>query len=763
MAIRLSGINSGLDTDAIVTELVKAYSTKTEKYEKEQTKLSWKQEAWKDLNTKIYGLYTNVSNMRYSGAYSLKKVTVSDTTKATVTASSSAVNVSQKLNTVSLAQTAYLTGGKLDDNITKDSMMSALGYAGGNTEIEVQKEDGTKTSVKITKTTKISDVINGLKEAGVDASFDEKNKRIFVSAKDSGAANNFSLVGKDEDGQKAIDALGLSVSLVDKDGNFTSSAANLAKYWEYFDTDATTTRAGIQAKVDAYYALRVQKEELEQKIKDREPIVKAYSDAYNATGNYHEALRARATKEAAVTAAEQKLTDDYGFSPSAEQLDEFKEMSETELRAKLQELNPDLTEDEMNALTQDVQDLLATREDFANNEEVIAAYEEEYPDNVDKYGDVAAMTEDEYAAVKEQRLSEFNTWMTANNQEVTEWEEALEQVKEDIKAGNFSDEIIAIGDLDVDVRRADAITKLVNNAVYANEVKTSGNFTGGVATKIEGADAKIILNGVEYTNNTNDFSVNGLNISVSGLTGEGDENAITINTSTDTQGIYDKVKDFLTEYNNVINEITKLYNADSAKDYEPLTDEEKDAMSDTEIEKWETKIKDSLLRRDTSLAAVMNAMTGAMAKSYTINGKSYSLASFGIKTLGYFNAPENENNSFHIDGDEDDENTSGKEDKLMKAITEDPDSVIEFMKKLSEGLYEGIDQKMKSTSLSSAYKVYNDKEMDKQYANYTSIIKKWEEKISDKEDYYYKKFTAMETAMAKLNNQTSSISGLLGQ
>ena len=145
------------------------------KYEKQKTKLEWKQDAWKSLNTKIYGLYTSVSNLRYSGAYSLKKVTVSDTTKATVTASSSAVNVSQKLNTVSLAQTAYLTGGKLGDNITEDSMMSALGYTGGNTEIEVQKEDGTKASVKITKTTKISDVIKGLKEAGVDASFDEKN------------------------------------------------------------------------------------------------------------------------------------------------------------------------------------------------------------------------------------------------------------------------------------------------------------------------------------------------------------------------------------------------------------------------------------------------------------------------------------------------------------------------------------------------------------------------------------------------------------
>ena len=54
---------------------------------------------------------------------------------------------------------------------------------------------------------------------------------------------------------------------------------------------------------------------------------------------------------------------------------------------------------------------------------------------------------------------------------------------------------------------------------------------------------------------------------------------------TDAQGIYDKIKDFLTEYNNVINEMTRLYNAESAKDYEPLTDEEKEAMSEKEVEK----------------------------------------------------------------------------------------------------------------------------------------------------------------------------------
>lgn len=52
MAMRVSGINSGLDTDAIVQELVSAYSKKTEKYTKEQTKLGWKQEAWEEFKYK---------------------------------------------------------------------------------------------------------------------------------------------------------------------------------------------------------------------------------------------------------------------------------------------------------------------------------------------------------------------------------------------------------------------------------------------------------------------------------------------------------------------------------------------------------------------------------------------------------------------------------------------------------------------------------------------------------------------------------------
>ncbi|MBQ6812943.1 MAG: flagellar filament capping protein FliD, partial [Agathobacter sp.] len=307
---------------------------------------------------------------------------------------------------------------------------------------------------------------------------------------------------------------------------------------------------------------------------------------------------------------------------------------------------------------------------------------------------------------------------------------------------------------------ANAIQQIANDADAAANIKANAaEYQKGAAVKITGQDAEIELNGVHYTSETNGFVINGLTINAQAETKDG---PITITTNVDTQAIYDKIKDFLTEYNNVINEMTKLYNAESASDYEPLTDEEKEAMSEEQIEKWEDKIKGALLRRDGSLNSIMSTMVNSMSQSFEVDGVKLSLGSFGISTLGFLNSAKDEQYAYHIDGDEDDENTSGKKDKLMKAIEENPDQLMGFMQKLMGSLYENIDKKMKSTELSSAYKVYNDKEMDKEATRIEQMIKKWEDKISDKEEYYYDKFTQMEVALSKLQNQTSSISGLLG-
>jgi flagellar hook-associated protein 2 len=278
---------------------------------------------------------------------------------------------------------------------------------------------------------------------------------------------------------------------------------------------------------------------------------------------------------------------------------------------------------------------------------------------------------------------------------------------------------------------------------------------GSKANPIEGSDAEFIVDGTKYTSDSNTITVNGLTINALAKTTE----EITINTSADVQGLYDKIKDFFTQYNNVINDLTSRYNAESAKDMQPLTDEERKAMGETTANKYEDKIKNALLRRDTTIDTIISTMNRSMMAGFEINGQKISLGTYGIQTLGILNASSNEQYALHINGDADDTAVSGKEDKLMKALTEDPDTVMQFMQKLFSGMYDALGDKMKSTTMSSAYTIYNDKQMEKDYKNYNLLIKQWEDKVEEIEDRYYKKFAKMESALSNLNSQQSSISG----
>lgn len=283
--------------------------------------------------------------------------------------------------------------------------------------------------------------------------------------------------------------------------------------------------------------------------------------------------------------------------------------------------------------------------------------------------------------------------------------------------------------------------------------------------KLDASDAKITLDGVEYSSSKNTFEINGLTLTVNVTTDPNE--TITITTEDDTDGIYDMIKNFFKEYNSLINQMDKLYNADSSKGYEPLLDEEKEAMSESEIEEWETKIKDSILRKDSSLNTIASEMKRIMMEGVNMAEegepkKMMYLSQFGINTLGYFIAAENEKNAYHIDGDSDDADTSGNADKLKSMIANDPDTVVKFFTTLSRTLYDRMTEVMAGTEYSSAYTAYDDKKMQLEYDEYTVKIKELEDKLADYEDKWYAKFAAMETAMAKMQQNASAVTALLG-
>ena len=278
------------------------------------------------------------------------------------------------------------------------------------------------------------------------------------------------------------------------------------------------------------------------------------------------------------------------------------------------------------------------------------------------------------------------------------------------------------------------------------------------AHKVDASDAVIELNGVTYKSENNTFEINGLTI-----TAKEKADNMSVTTQADTSGIFDMVKNFFKGYNELINEMDKLYNADSSKGYEPLTDEEKDALSDSEVEKWETKIKDSILRKDSTLNGVASAMKEVMSKGVEVGGKTLYLFDFGIDTLGYFNAPDNERNAYHIDGDSDDSNTSRNENKLMAAIMADPDKVTSFFTGLANNLSQTLFDKMKGIDgVSSAFCVYEDKLLQEEYDDYTEKIAQQQKRVDAFMDKYYAKFSAMETALAKLESKSNAVAQLLG-
>lgn len=782
MPIRLTGMSSGLDTEALVSELVSAYRTKEQKYEKAQTKLGWKMDAWKTMNSKTYSFYNNISSLRFSSAYSLKKTTVSNAAKVSVTSGNSAVNGTQTLNITNLAKSGYLTGDVLSPAKNKAGSSTTLGeltYANeanktseGKATIESFSGKGTISvngkEIELESTTTIQDVIGKLKDAGVNASFDEMNQRIFVSSEKSGKEADFSMIALDANGAMALKSLGL----------YTSSEKGNTNYKLYSKLDEEYVK---ENKNNAYAD---RKNWLAQKLT---AYNKNKADLAQATANEEMYQKAIVLKEAVDTiqsvsggnTTKQMLMDDESrFVSEGTVYDKKTDVDGSEYYVDSK--NPDGVRYYVNlsepadANQKDASELkdLKTADEYLTEQGI----SEEDRNRYREATKVAAVYESD-DSIRADLRSEIMNDPNLTLQDLKNRSDAItadkkkyqKDVDEAAYLEPFIDDYVKAKDQNEHINKLDAQIEFAMKATTGADPSGIGYNSGAV--RINGEDAEIYLNGALFTSDSNTFSINGLTINATGTTIDKNdikdatkaaEAAITITTTTDSQGVYDKIKDFISEYNSLINDMTKSYNAANAKDYEPLTDDEKDAMTDSQVEKWEQKIKDSLLRRDTTLGGVMSAMTSIMSRSYTINGKNYALSSFGIKTLGYGKAEKNEENAYHIDGDSDDDTVSGNADKLLAAINEDPDAVMQFFQQLTQDLYSTLGNKMTATSLSSTQTIYNDKEMAKEYSDYTTTISKWEDKVAKIEDSYYKKFSAMEKSLAELQSKTSQLSGLLG-
>lgn len=687
MPIRLSGIASNMDTDSIVKELMNAQSLKKTKIDNKITKLQWTKDIWKDMNSKIYKFYTgSLSKLKTQGSYATKKATSTNESKVTVKAGAGAATGSHNVQVKQLASAQYVTGVKLGDNVTGSTKLSELGFTmDPDKETVVQITSGGKvTELYVTEKTTLSDFTQACASAGINASFDNTQKRLFLSSKQSGEDNVFSIATKTvtvpTQREEVRDLLGYN--------NSTTSGA---------------TRFEMDKAIDTYVELKAKDgSRTAEEEKTFEATVKKLNDY----------MKSNTTS---------KLSTGYETA-SADDLTAAGVKSAAEAE---QDARDNFTGDENDQKAIDAAVKSAIN---AERNKYVKYYQNQYQEILGK--DSASLTEEE----------KKNPYYANQTKMIV----ALD--------GSAVTDVPAGGEIDTNSLNNLGIGT-ITNVLEGDKLVTKSTVAG--ASVVSTANSIIVYNGATLEGSTNQISANGVTFELHGVT-EGSE-TVSLTVSNDTDAVYDMVRNFVKGYNELLQEMNTMYNATSSRGYNPLTDDEKEAMTDDQIEKWEQKIKDSLLRRDDKLSGVLSTMRNNMAGSVTVNGKALSLSSFGIVTGAY-----TEKGLLHIAGDSEDSAYAGDTDKLKKALAENPEEVMQVLSKLADNLYQDISNKMKSTSLSSALTIYNDKEMDKLETRYKKDLATLEKKLKDMEDRYYKQFSAMETAMSKLNSQSSQLSSMLG-
>ena len=313
--------------------------------------------------------------------------------------------------------------------------------------------------------------------------------------------------------------------------------------------------------------------------------------------------------------------------------------------------------------------------------------------------------------------------------------------------------------------------------VHDRVIEPAVNFTAG-----QDAVMDVEINGKRFENFTrasNSFDIDGLTINVKGEFNADGANApdkdgnayeaITFNTTTDSDKIVDAIKSFIEDYNEMATELKNAYSTlpgqkSNGGRHEPLTAEEEEQYSESELKAYNEKAKQGILFGDSDLSSMYSKLLGAITPG---GADGQTLREIGI-TTSYSNGMT----TLSLD-----------EDKLRSALEGDPDKVRNAFTKTKEdgSSSNGLMQNLQNT-LNSYVKTtgepkgilinragsvkaptsLNSNSLKSQIDNIDSQIDRWQKKMSDQIDRYTTKFSRLEQLIAEMNSQASSMAGLMG-
>ncbi|MEN6472328.1 MAG: flagellar filament capping protein FliD [Clostridiaceae bacterium] len=272
--------------------------------------------------------------------------------------------------------------------------------------------------------------------------------------------------------------------------------------------------------------------------------------------------------------------------------------------------------------------------------------------------------------------------------------------------------------------------------------------TGGEKS---GQNAKLTIEGVEVERNSNNFTIDGITYL---LKAESKNTEIKFEVERDVDAVVDKIASFIDAYNELITSLQGKLNETVYSTYEPLTDTERGQLTEKQAEQWEEKAKSGLLKGDSKLSSLISSLRSSFYTVVESAGKS--AAEIGLTTGTYTDGAK-----IVVD-----------KEKLRAALEKNPAQVTNLFTASSAsedgsesgaqsgGLITRLNNTMASyTSYVTAYTLDNNQRDLSAAETKMSDLEDW---LSENEENYYKRFTVMETALAKLNSQTSWISALLG-
>ena len=792
--LRLGGITSGFDTEAMVTQLLSSYQTRIDKQSQKITKLSWQQSAYQDITKKITEFKNTYFDVLKRDTYLMSpstfnkfKADVTATSNAdasgltvSTTSNSSSGSYKIKLNQAAKASTAQ--GNSITSGNFKLDLDKALSSASGEVKTN---DDGSKTWTMnfaldvqvggIRKTISFSaDALLGAdgnvadKDAAKSSIIDSLNQKLQesfgYSGKTSGATGATDANGKEwflqvklgSDGKAEFQVGGnASVSVAENKGNFglaqpkekvaisTGSVVtgvnalqveiggkNVSVAFNgvsstYYDSKGQTGNEAILAE---YKELKTAAYRKSYNLADNEIVSDEQLEKFNYSNEQAaKDKNAASIKEALKGVAGYTFNFDGTYGTAADSNGNSVDFSMTSVEGGTLGLTKASASNKINSGS--------TLSDLGFKPEADGTYKLNINGteiSLDKKSTISSMM----SAVNKSAAGVTMTYSSLTNSFTLE-------SKEFGGAGK-----VEVGD-----------TSLGRSLGLVDD-----NGTVGAS---EGQNAIFEINGQEVYLNDNTYTLDGNTFTFNDNMTIGE--TYTVNIAKDSTTVKDALKKFVESYNKLIDDVYGYIGKSPAKDddgntYEPLTNAEKDEMSEDEITKWEEKAKQGVLYNDSTVSTVMSQMRSALYTSVTLDdGSKFGIYNLGIKTSSEWS----EHGKLQIDENAFDKAFENNEDAIIKLFT---DSDTGMMKKLNSV----IDGAVKSSGAANTRgtlvrkagkadsSVTTDSTIYKEMVKMQDRLKELQDRYDTKEEYWWKVFTNMETAMADLNSQTSYISSYLG-